>query len=275
MPTFSTEYHSLHYVTKGNSNKPPLLLLHGFLGSHQDFAEIVDILSQRFYCILPDLPGHGGTRSHSNSYTFPKTAESLLALLRHLCISKTHLLGYSMGGRLALYLVCKFPDYFLRVMLESASPGLRTAEERKERRERDGAIAHKLKIVPLPIFLAQWYRNRLFASLQQHLKLHSTMLQRRENNVPEELVQALYGMGIGQQPSLWNALARIEQPLLLIVGALDTKFVAINREMIAAVGNRQQSKLVVMESCGHNLHLEAPNLYARTISQFCRRNVFE
>ncbi|MEN8447416.1 MAG: 2-succinyl-6-hydroxy-2,4-cyclohexadiene-1-carboxylate synthase [Cyanobacteria bacterium J06555_13] len=268
MPTFSTEYHSLHYVTKGNSNKPPLLLLHGFLGSHQDFAEIVDILSQHFYCILPDLPGHGGTRSHPNSYTFPKTAESLLALLRHLCISKTHLLGYSMGGRLALYLVCKFPDYFLRVMLESASPGLRTAEERKERRERDGAIAHQITTTPLPAFLTQWYRNPLFASLQNHPNAYATMYHRRKNNSFSELAQALQGLGAGQQPSLWQSLTDTAWPLLLLVGALDPKFVAISSDMITLAADNPFIEQVIVKNCGHNIHLESPIKYARIISFF-------
>ena len=268
MPTFFANHHTLHYVTKGDSKQPSLLLLHGFLGSHQDFTEIVGILSQHFYCIVPDLPGHGRTRSRPDSYTFQKTAKSLVALLRHLRVAKTHLLGYSMGGRLALYLVCEFPDYFLRVVLESASPGLRTAEERQARRERDGAIAHKIETLPLPSFLTQWYSNPLFASLQQYPERYSTMLQRRKNNVPAELAQVLCGMGTGQQPSLWEALAQIEQDLLLIVGDLDTKFVAINREMIAATDDRQQSKLAVLENYGHNLHLEAPVLYTHTVLRF-------
>ncbi|MGD1866241.1 MAG: 2-succinyl-6-hydroxy-2,4-cyclohexadiene-1-carboxylate synthase [Phormidesmis sp.] len=268
MSFFFSKHHTLHYVTRGNRTQPPLLLLHGFLGSHQDFAPVLPTLSLYFYCIVPDLPGHGQTKTEPDAYTFPKTAESLLALLSHLNICETHLLGYSMGGRLALYLACEFPDCFISVVLESASPGLKTAEQRVERRKRDGAIAHRLQTTPLSTFLHQWYRNPLFSSLQQHPDKHVAMLQCRKNNAPVALASALQGLGTGQQPSLWKALESMERPLLLIVGGLDTKFVAINDEMVTTTLGRRGVRLEVIENCGHNLHLEAPTIYAHIVLLF-------
>jgi len=267
MPFFSSARHTLHYFAEGDPSRPSLLLLHGFLGSYQDFTPLLPTLSRHFYCIAPDLPGHGQTRTKPGSYTFPQTADALLALLKHLNISQTHLLGYSMGGRLALYLACKFPDSFVRVVVESASPGLKTAEERQRRRASDEAIAHRLQTTTLPTFLDQWYRNPLFHSLQQHPNKYESMLLRRQNNEPTELANALRGLGLGQQPSLWNALEKRVLPLLLVAGGLDTKFVAINREMIAAM-RRCSARLAVIEDCGHNVHLESPDEYARTILLF-------
>lgn len=268
MPFFSAEHHSIYYVAVGDRTNPALLILHGFLGSHQDFTHLLPTFSQYFYCIVPDLPGHGQTKTQTDSYTFPKTADTLLALLRCLNIQKTHLLGYSMGGRLALHLVCEFPECFVRVVLESASPGLRTVEERARRRVSDGVIAHRLQTTPLPIFLDQWYRNPLFASLQQYPDKYAAMLRRRECNKPTELAQALEGLGTGQQTSLWNALETLTQPLLLVVGSLDDKFVAINCEMLARAGDGYGCKLEMIENCGHNLHLEAPTVYACTVLLF-------
>lgn len=266
MPVFSTQYHDLYYRTIGNSNQPPLLLLHGFLGSYQDFTPITSALAKDFYCIVPDLPGHGKTQS--NTYTFPSTANSLLALLDHLNIQQTHLLGYSMGGRLALYLVCEFPSYFLKGVIESASPGLKTAEERAERRKSDRIIASKLQTTPLPSFLSQWYSNPLFASLNHHPNKYETMRQRRENNSPKELCHALEGLGTGKQPSLWKKVKQVQQPLLLIVGTLDTKFVAINHEMKDCLKASSNAQLKIVKGCGHNIHLEAPNLYAHLVKMF-------
>ncbi|MGD1897872.1 MAG: 2-succinyl-6-hydroxy-2,4-cyclohexadiene-1-carboxylate synthase [Phormidesmis sp.] len=270
MPILSTSYHNLHYVTAGESANPPLLLLHGFLGSHLDFAPIVSTLSHHFYCIVPDLPGHGQTLTQPSSYTFPRTADSLLLLLRSLNISQTHLLGYSMGGRLALYLTCKFPDYFVRVILESTSPGLKTAEERQQRREHDEAIAHRLQTTPFPIFLDQWYQNPLFNSLKQHPDKYAAMLQRRRKNAPAELSQALRGLGTGQQPSFWEILQQIKQPIVLLVGDLDTKFVVINREIHKEMAARRQSSRKIVENCGHNIHLEAPATYVRHVLSFLK-----
>ncbi|MEL6553487.1 MAG: 2-succinyl-6-hydroxy-2,4-cyclohexadiene-1-carboxylate synthase [Cyanobacteria bacterium J06621_11] len=273
MPFLSTTHHDLYYVTQGDSTQPPLLLLHGFLGNHQDFIPLVATLSRHFYCITVDLPGHGKTRSHPNGYTFPATAQSLLALLNHLNIRQTHLLGYSMGGRIALYLACEFPDCFLRVVLESASPGLRTAEARKSRRESDSAIAHCLQTTSMSSFLTQWYHNPLFASLKNHPEVFSEMLQRRENNNSIELSHALKGLGTGEQPSLWEPLTQVRQPLLLIVGALDAKFIAINGAMKALLEENKMSasrtvKLKTIKTCGHNIHLEAPAAYALTVLSF-------
>ena len=139
MPHLAIENHTLHYLATGDPSHPPLLLLHGFMGSSQDFAALLPSLAKHFYCILPDLPGHGETLTITGFYTFEHTAQALLALLDHLGISQSHLLGYSMGGRLALYLVCYFPERFRRVVLESASPGLKTVNERQERVKKDEA----------------------------------------------------------------------------------------------------------------------------------------
>lgn len=280
MPFLSTTHHELYYAAQGDSTQPPLLVLHGFLGSHQDFMPLVATFSLHFYCIVVDLPGHGKTRSHLSGYTFPSTAQSLLALLTHLNIGQTHLLGYSMGGRIALYLACEFPDCFLRVVLESASPGLKTDEARRKRRESDSVIAHCLETTPLPTFLIQWYNNPLFASLKSHPDAYAAMLQRRGNNNPIELSHALKGLSTGEQPSLWGKLAHVEQPLLLLVGALDAKFTAINREIKALLetnGMRanRRVKLEMIETCGHNIHLEALAVYARIIRMFlCDLSLF-
>ncbi|NJM98646.1 MAG: alpha/beta fold hydrolase [Phormidesmis sp. RL_2_1] len=152
MPLLTLKHHTLYYVTDGQLQNPPLLLLHGFLGSHQDFVPLLPALAQHFYCIIPDLPGHGQSIATVGHYGFPETAKALLSLLDFFNLSQTHVLGYSMGGRLALYLACEDSRRCQRVILESASPGLKTAEERLARIKRDQAIARQLETTPLPIF---------------------------------------------------------------------------------------------------------------------------
>ncbi len=266
MPHFTCENHTLYYTVNGDLANPPLLLLHGFLGSHADFTALLPALSERFYCITPDLPGHGQTLTEPGYYTFPATAQLLLNLLNHLEISQTHLLGYSMGGRLALYLTCHFPERLIRVVLESASPGLKTDQERQERVKQDEAIAHQIATIPLPDFLDQWYRNPLFTSLKKLSGRYSTMLRCRQNNNSIELSRALRGFSTGQQPSLWPKLHNINVPLLLLVGALDHKFVALNRDMLAhcQLGKKSQATLKTCR-CGHNIHLEDPNNYCQIV----------
>jgi 2-succinyl-6-hydroxy-2,4-cyclohexadiene-1-carboxylate synthase len=255
-----------HYMVAGQPDKPPLLMLHGFLGSHQDFLAVLPALSQHFYCIVPDLPGHGQTQT--GCYGFDAIAQSLIQFLDALAISETHLLGYSMGGRLALYLACHFPNRFTRTALESASPGLKTAEERRERMERDDAIAHQLTTLSLPEFLTQWYNNPLFTSLQNHPTAYAAMLQRRQHNNATALAHTLRGCSTGHQPSLWPYLQALNKPLLLLAGALDPKYVAINRDMLSYREKTTQTTLKIVENCGHNLHLEDPNVYIDILIEF-------
>ncbi|MEL6901062.1 MAG: 2-succinyl-6-hydroxy-2,4-cyclohexadiene-1-carboxylate synthase [Cyanobacteria bacterium J06606_4] len=277
MNCFQHENHTLYYLTAGDPRNPSLVLLHGFLGSHQDFLPLLPSLTQQFYCILPDLPGHGQTLTAPGHYTFSDVAELLLALLTACKIRRTHLLGYSMGGRLALYVLCEFPERIRRVVLESASPGLKTDRERQQRRLRDGAIARKLEQIQtaaeLTTFLTGWYANPLFASLHEYPQLYASMLKRRQNNRPKMLAYALRGLSTGRQPSLWEVLSKVDNPLLLIAGARDDKFVQINREMAKVMAGKENLGLSVVEGCGHNVHLESPAVYVSEVTRFLGRRL--
>ncbi len=268
MPFVSTDHHYLHYTAAGNPHHPALLMLHGFLGSSQDFNSILPKLSQHFYCITPDLPGHGQTLTQPDGYTFAKTAQTLLRLLDSLNILKAHLLGYSMGGRLALYSLWCAPERFVQVVLESASPGLKTELEKQKRIEQDEAIAQQIETTPLSKFLTHWYKNPLFHSLKTHPELYQAMLVRRQNNRSTELANALRGFSTGRQPSLWKSLFELKTPLLLLVGEQDYKFVRIGQE-IAALCPQGSVAVRICSNCGHNVHVESPRQYMQAVIQFC------
>lgn len=262
MPTLTTRHHTLHYITAGNTKQPALLMLHGFLGSHQDFEGVLPALSEHFCCIVPDLPGHGRTLTQPNQYTFSSTCASLLSLLDELNCKQAYLLGYSMGGRLALYMACHVPSRFAQVILESASPGLKTLAERRERKKRDWAIAQKLETIPLSDFLDSWYENELFSSIRKRPELYREMRSRRQNNNSTELANALRGFSTGLQPSLWESLSGLAVPLLLIVGGQDIKFSKIAEALKA---KNQQFEIRSCFNCGHNVHLESSDQYAQFI----------
>lgn len=259
----------LSYVTTGIRQHPPLLLLHGFLGSGDDFALLLPIFSNHFYCITVDLPGHGSTNTELGGYTFSRTAHALIDLLDSLNVHKAHVLGYSMGGRIALYSACAFSDRIATLTLESASPGLKTATERSQRQQQDDLSALRLLKMPLPGFLEQWYSNPLFADIKQHPDIFSAMVLRRLQNRPEELARALCGLSLGRQPSLWEHIPLLKAPLLIVVGELDTKFVSIGTELFRhCQASNKQATLSVFERCGHNVHLVAPNTYAKFVTKF-------
>jgi 2-succinyl-6-hydroxy-2,4-cyclohexadiene-1-carboxylate synthase len=266
MPFLHLKTYTLQYQTWGDRHLPPILFLHGFLGDCNEFEAVCELISKKYHCVAIALPGHGQTivQSGDEYYRMEATAQGIIEGLNALQIRPEGLVGYSMGGRLALYLALHFPDYFSKVILESASPGLKTEAERQVRQERDRHLAQQLITEDFAVFLKNWYEQPLFASLRQHPGF-GELCDRRLHNDPEGVGRSLLHLGLGSQPSLWHRLQDISVPLLLLVGEQDEKFVSINRQMEAQGVTAQ---LKVMPNCGHNIHFENPKGYAQQISAF-------
>lgn len=260
----------LHYDCVGPDDRPPLLFLHGFMGSGRDWDVVAAELSGRYRCVLVDLPGHGKTPFPPDpaEASIPGCAQALTELLDRLDIPRAQVIGYSMGARLALALAAHHPSRVCGVVLESGSPGLATASERAKRREWDEAKARQLDTMPLAEFLRAWYAQPLFASLARRPELLATTLSQRANNDPAALALAMRAMGTGSQPSLWEQLAGIELPVHLIVGSEDRKYIdlarRIRRECPAA------TETIVL-GCGHNVHLESSGVFANVLLDYLAR----
>lgn len=251
--TVNRDY-QFNYAIIGDRHKPIILFLHGFMGNCSDFSSVVGELKD-FCCLLVDLPGHGQTEVKlDHHYQMPNVAQALIGLLSKLSIEQCWLFGYSMGGRVALYLTVYFPQYFQGVILESASPGLRTQEERDRRIVQDLKLARQLESSSLSQFIHQWYKNPLFESFRQHPNYQQALDQRLDNN-PFKLAKSLRLMGLGIQPPLWNCLFKIQTPLIFVVGALDTKFMTINQNMLNLCSH---ANLIIVKNSGHNVHFEQP-----------------
>ena len=242
------------------NDRPTLVFLHGFLGSHQDFIPLTTQLNP-YNSLLIDLPGHGKSLAlPDRAYTLQGAAEEILATLNHCNIDRPILYGYSMGGRLALYLALRWPDRFTSAFLESTSPGLASDTEQSDRRQQDQKLARSLQ-TDFPKFLNTWYQAELFKSLKTHPNFPQ-LLHRRHQNDRHELARSLLDMGTGSQLSLWPELPTAKIPLHLIVGTADPKFCAINHKMYNLCPTAQ---LHAIPNIGHNLHIEAPNAIAQII----------
>ena len=229
------------------------------MGSGADWAETISALEERFYCVAPDLPGHARSLGlPPEDYTIEGATRTLLDLLDGLEISHAALAGYSMGGRLALYLALRHPEKYSALFLESASPGIEDATERRTRREADEERARRLESGDFETFLADWYRQPLFTSLARHEGRVEAMIEARSNNDPGELARSLRGIGAGKQPSLWGDLGKLKASAIAVAGALDEKYVRIARRM-ATLNPRLRTALV--PGAGHNVRIEKPEAY--------------
>ncbi len=259
-----------NFEIAGPEEARPLLLLHGFTGSSQNWLPILPLLAPMRQIIAVDLLGHGRSSvpTRPARYSMEAAAADLVDLLDQLAIEQTDLLGYSMGGRLALYLAAQAPQRVGALILESASPGLKSKEEQLARREQDNTLADRIERDGLEAFVDYWESLPLWASQQQLPDDgRATLRQQRLQNNPVGLAHSLRGMGTGAQPAQWARLGKLRPSTLLLAGELDEKFVAINREMAGLIPD---ARLEIVPGAGHAVHLERPSHYAALVGKFLR-----
>jgi pimeloyl-ACP methyl ester carboxylesterase len=110
---------NLYYETHGAGR--PLVLLHGGLGSGEMFAPIIPQLAERHQVILPDLQGHGRTADIDRPIDVRLMADDIAALIDHLELDKPDIVGYSLGGGVALHTAAKYPAKIRRAVVASAN----------------------------------------------------------------------------------------------------------------------------------------------------------
>jgi 2-succinyl-6-hydroxy-2,4-cyclohexadiene-1-carboxylate synthase len=256
----------LNHEVSGDRRSPAFLFLHGFMGSSTDWRETMAALGDQTFRIAMDLPGHGASLGlPPDTYTIEGASRAVIRTMDGLEGIRPVVAGYSMGGRLALYLALRYPERCVGLLLESASPGLENAGERAARRLADESKAKCLESGDLRAFLRDWYRQPLFASLARDEDLLYRTIEARRRNDPAELARSLRGMGTGSQPSLWEELEGLAVPTLAVAGGLDEKYATISSRM-KGVSPRIRSAWV--RGVGHNVHDEAPAEYVALLGSF-------
>src|SRR5215210_296769 len=259
----------LNYEVSGDRRSPTVLFLHGFMGSSADWRGVMSVIGVQAFCIAVDLPGHGSSVGlPPDTYTLEGSTRAVISALDGLEVTRPVVAGYSMGGRLALYLALRYPGRCAGLFLESASPGLETEEERASRSAADEKKAKRLESGDFDGFLRNWYRQPLFAPLARNEGLLRSTIEERRRNDPVELARSLQGMGTGRQPPLWGELEHLAVPALAVVGGLDEKYATISSRM-ATISPRIEP--VVIPGVGHNVRAEAPAEYAALLRRFLDR----
>lgn len=257
------------FRTLGFPANPPLVFLHGFLGRGTDWLRIAEQFSGEYFCLLPDLPGHGEnlpvTPGASPPLSFDTLNADLLCLLDALALPKIHLVGYSMGGRVALSFALHHPARVVSLTLESASPGLTDPRERGTRAGEDDRRADAILSEGVEAFVEKWYTLPLFRSLENHPQTRAEIIARRKANDPAGVAQAVRALSPGRQPAAWDQLPRLAMPVSVVVGALDEKYVAIGQQMVALL---PEARLHIVPKAGHTVHLEQPEPFISILQDF-------
>ena len=226
---------SLHLHTWNEGNDTiPIIALHGFTGCGLDFECFTQNTQQNFSWYAPDLMGHGQTLVSKNleDYSFPAHI-SYLDLIAEKIGKPFILLGYSMGGRLALKYALERPHFISKLILVSSSPGILDNSERKLRQDMDAALASKILEEGVNNFLMFWQEQPLIKSSQNNIpeSIHKPILTRKSQNNALGLANSLKRMGTGTMDSHWNRLTEIDFPLTMITGENDKKFLEIAQQV--------------------------------------------
>jgi 2-succinyl-6-hydroxy-2,4-cyclohexadiene-1-carboxylate synthase len=240
-----------------------VVFLHGFTGSSSTWEEVVNYLPPTIEILTIDLIGHGQTSKPTDftRYYVDEQIEDLHSLFQLLGWNHFTLVGYSMGGRLALAYADKYGVD--KLVLESSSPGLADEEERVKRKHADELLAERILNEGISAFIDFWENIPLFHS-QKKLSFEKQQSIRLERLAGSEvgLSNSLKGFSTGVQPSYWGKLKDMEISTILLTGELDQKFcdIAINMKNVLPQGKHMQ-----INNVGHAFHVENPELFATIV----------
>jgi 2-succinyl-6-hydroxy-2,4-cyclohexadiene-1-carboxylate synthase len=223
------------------------LVLHGFTEDDTAWAET---------CPLPGadyalLPGHGWRPCRQ-----PGIRELATDLAAGLPLGGGDLVGYSMGGRIALRMALDHPERVRRLVLVSSGPGWRAGDERTRRTRLDEALAQILEEDGLGPFVAWWESNPVLKPARPFsADMTARLRARRLSHDPCGLAQALRAYGSGTMEGLWDRLGDIRVPTLLIAGEADARYRGVMGEMAQRM---PAATLRVIPAAGHAIHREQP-----------------
>lgn len=248
---------SLHAVArKGEQSQPWLVFLHGFSGDNREWQPVGEQLPA-FSRLYVDLPGHGGSAAKSVT-SFADVCRELQATLLSYNILECWLVGYSLGGRVAMFAASQTQLPGLKgLIVEGSHPGLEDDNARQTRQQSDTQWAQRFRDQPLTEVFDAWYRQPVFASLSEPQR-HALVALRAQNNGPR-LADMLLATSLAVQPDLRAALNRRDYAFWYLCGERDAKFRAIAEQLAAPCH--------LIPHAGHNAHRENPAAVAGFLTQ--------
>lgn len=259
-----------YYIEKDGNGGPAVVMLHGFTGSRSTWLSLIPYLWPDYRPIAVDLIGHGRSASPASveRYAMDRAVDDLVEVVRSLGFERAVWMGYSLGGRTALQVAVRHPEAVSALILEGASPGLETEQERLDRIAADEKLA-QLAERDMEAFVDYWQSISLWDSQKENLSEASKMALRQGRLAQRGvgMANSLRGMGTGSQTWVGDRLAEIRVPVLLTAGSLDTKYCGIAREMVAVIPD---ATLRLIEGAGHCAHLERPAEFNAVVLEFLR-----
>lgn len=264
---------SLNISCKKNelTNKTPILFLHGFTGNLKDWEFVKGNLDKKFTPIFIDLIGHGNSSAPRKieKYNSDNQIELIRKLLIALNLKKVILVGYSMGGRLALSFTAKYPSKVNSLVLISTAFGFENKSEREERIKSDKVLSKQVKNSTIEEFIKYWINIPLFKSYKKlsKNKIETLAKDKIKRNRKVGMQNSLLGFSTGLMKNYFPKLGKIKTKTLLVCGELDKKFIGINKKAVKLLPN---AKLKIVRDTGHNLPFQKPKEFLKLLELFLK-----
>mgnify|MGYP001378695249 CR=1 FL=1 len=268
---FAHEGMQIAYLERGNPDSPLILMIHGWISHSGIWDTTLNALKDRYHVVAIDLLGHGHSdKPTDGDYSIDAQAERVIALADHLGADQFIVIGHSMGGQIALYLAVHFADRIARVIDVS---GVATGE-----------LSAYNRIMIAPIFLlasrfpkiwdfSRWamkfrlYRAYYDYALNYDFWNASTLDANREMAlIPGIEIPAWRDLVEIARVNLIGEMSSIRVPVLILFGRNDRTVPLFNGEI--AHEQIENSRLVILEQCGHVPMVEQPDKYLHAIEAF-------
>jgi pimeloyl-ACP methyl ester carboxylesterase len=235
----------------------PLVLVHGFLGSSKMWEPQIDFFKEYFRIITPDLPGFGKSNKIKSHKSIESLASLILDSLKEKKINKFHLLGHSMGGMIVQEMAQKDTNKISKLICYSTGPRgempgrFETIDQSRENLKNKG-LEIMAKNITKTWFIkgedAKYFEICLEAGRQTSLEAADNSLVAFKN---------------------WNGvdnLKKIKNETLILWGDQDKSY---NLNQVQTLKNDiKDSKLFIFKNCAHNVHLEEPDKFNKTLKDF-------
>ena len=229
-----------------------MLFIPGFMQRGDAWRPVAELLPERYPSVLLD---------HSES-----TFEGRLREIRGAGGGQV-LVGYSLGGRLALRAALRDPAHYLGVVTVGATAGIDEPSLRSLRGEADERLAAWIEAAPIEDVVGVWERQPLFAD--QSDQLVEEQRPGRLDQRPEDLAMLLRTAGQGVLEPVWHELLTFDLPLLAISGSRDEGYVSAAKRMADTAAH---GRAEIVEDAGHAAQLQRPDEIARLIEGFLAEN---
>jgi len=243
-----------HTIHSSIVNMKRVAFIHGFTQTRDSWAPILNNLPDKYQYLTVDAPGHGDSSLANGD--LEQTATEIVDT-----VGSAVYCGYSMGARMCLHAALAYPTVVEGLAMISGTAGIEDDFERRKRRESDQQLAHHILDVGIDKFIDEWLTQPMFRSLPFDDEDRAL----RKVNTATGLANNLLTTGTGSQLPLWDRLAELRIPVLIIAGANDSKFVSIAERLQQCI---KSSRLKIVASAGHGVHYEQPLVVAQLIENW-------